>query len=97
MKRVFSLLLCLILALIMLAACNPVDPDDVPGPDEQPEEPDTSAMLDVIKDGATAFRVVRGDLLTVNDTAVKAAVTLRQTMADMSGAKVGIVTDYEDA
>lgn len=97
MKRVFSLLLCLILALIMLAACNPADPDDVPGPDEQPEEPDASAMLDVIKDGATAFRVVRGDLLTVNDTAVKAAVTLRQTMADMSGAKVGIVTDYEDA
>ena len=30
MKRVFSLLLCLILALIMLAACNPVDPDDGP-------------------------------------------------------------------
>ncbi|MBQ8718719.1 MAG: hypothetical protein IJY66_05585 [Clostridia bacterium] len=99
MKRVFNLaclLLCLALAMTVLLACNPVDPDETPGQDqsEQPE-PSVPQTVDVLKDGATAFRVVRGDLLTVNDTSVKAAVTLRQTMADMSGAKVGIVTDYE--
>ena len=100
MKRVFSLaslLLCLALALTMMFACTPADPaepDDSVEEDPTPEEPSVP-MVDVAKDGVTAFRLIRGDLLTTADVTVQATVTLRQAMIDATGAKPGITTDYD--
>ena len=100
MKRVFRyacLLLCLALALTLLLACNPADPvnPDDSADESTPDEPEVP-MVDVAKDGVTAFRLIRGDLLTASDVAVQATVTLRQAMIDATGAKPGITTDWDD-
>ncbi|MBQ7337059.1 MAG: hypothetical protein IJW40_01260 [Clostridia bacterium] len=92
-----SLLLCLTCVLSLLVACTEPDADDTPAPDDsQQETPPAEVMVDIIADGATAYRIIRGELYTTADAVTQAAIHLRQAIIDTTGVEIGINTDYEE-
>ena len=104
---VISILLLALLCTLCLVACRQDTPDepDVPpvdqpsdDPDPKPENPpeEDASMLNIIKDGATSYVIVRPEDC---DTAVKSSASLLlDALKTISGTKdIGIATDYEAA
>ena len=94
--RLLSVLLCLVLALTVLIACreseDPIDPDQ----GQTQGDPSASDTVDIVKDGTSVFRIVRGDLYYPGDTVVDAAVTLRESLITATGTALDITTDYTE-
>ena len=104
MKTTFRFL-CLLLSLVMMlglvAACTDAEtpsdtPDDTPS-DETPDTPTPEqTMIDIVKDGVTSYRIVRGDLYTTADVPTRMAVGLREAIIAATGAQPDITTDYTE-
>ena len=96
MKRFLIILLSLLLLLPCLAACKPTPG---PGPEEttpeQEQTPEAPATLDLVRDGASDYVIVRPADLRAEDPAFKAAVLLRDAIEKLTGATLQIVTDNE--
>ena len=92
MKRLISLVLLLLSAamLFSLAACSP----DEPAPD-QPQEPPVPTVT-IAENGASLYRVVRGELFPTSSAEVSSAVQLMTALKDILGKAPSIVTDWED-
>ncbi len=94
MKRLLLFLLAVLLLLPALAACKPT-PD--PGSDEtttdQERPPESPTTLDLVKDGASDYVIVRPSNIKVDDPAFVAALLLRDTVEKLSGVALQIVTD----
>lgn len=111
MKRLLPFLLALIMLLACLAACQNVEePNDGmqtqdPTLSQDPTSSDTTASsgnqapvadpLSLVKDGATDYVIVRPANLTADDPAFLAAILLRDTIQEITGAVPQIVTDDE--
>jgi hypothetical protein len=99
--RRLCLLLCLVMVLTALIACDkdpqdPVPPD--PDSSETPEpQPPVEQTVDVIKDGKTTFRIVRGDLFNMNDTSTQLSIALRKAIVTATGCEIELITDYTEA
>ncbi len=91
--RFISVALCLVMMLPLALGCTPEEPpDDGPDNGEQP----AVELVDIIKDGQTAFRIVRNDLYSTSDIVTQAAVLLRESVITATGAEIGITTDFTD-
>ncbi len=94
MKRLLPFLLSLLLLLPCLAACK-----NTPGPDEgttdtgAADTPASEQVLDLVKDGASDYVIVRPANVTAQDPAFAAAVLLRDIIERVSGVTLQIVTD----
>ena len=88
MKRFLIILLGALCVLGLLLGMTSCKPDN--GPDEQPE----TVKVDVVKDGATQYRVVRSDLLTGNAAARVGATKLKAAIKKATGCDIEITTDY---
>ena len=99
--RRLCLLLCLVMVLTALIACDkdpqdPVPPD--PDSSETPEpQPPVEQTVDVIKDGKTTFRIVRGDKYNKDDAPTKTAIALRKAIVAATGCEIEITTDFTEA
>ena len=97
MKKFLALVLALtcVLSLLTLVSCTDTDtptPDD----DSNVDEPQVETV-DLIKDGATSYRIVRSDLYAAKDPVTQAAVSLRKAIDAATGCDIAITTDYDDA
>ena len=98
MKRLLPLLLAVLMLTPALAACNNTkEPEDSTQADTQsPDTPEvTEQYLDIVKDGASDYVIVRPANITAEDPAFVAAVLLRDAIERISGATLQIVTDDE--
>lgn len=95
MKRTFLLLLCSVLLLGCLAACRQPDvqtPEQTTLPDDQPD----AGMLDLVKDAASDYVIVRPADLSPDHPAFAAAVLFRDAVQHLTGVALPIVTDNVD-
>ncbi|MBO5973742.1 MAG: hypothetical protein J6Q16_03510, partial [Clostridia bacterium] len=96
MKRLLPFLLALFMLLSCLAACK-----DKPSPDEETTDtdatdiPTSEQVLDLVKDGASDYVIVRPADISADDPAFVAAVLLRDAIERMTGVALQIVTDDE--
>ncbi len=89
-KRCLSVFLAALLCAGTLALlCCTKEPDE----NDHEEE---SAVIDIVKDGQSLYRIIRGDILPSSSEAVAAAVSLRDAMQTATGCTVDIKTDWED-
>ena len=98
MKRLLPLLLAVLMLTPALAACNNTkEPEETTQADTQaPDTPEaTEQFLDIVKDGASDYVIVRPADITADDPAFVAAVLLRDVIERISGATLQIVTDDE--
>lgn len=86
--RFLSVLCALALLCATLLSCS--TPEPVPEP--TPPEP----TLDIVKNGESAFRIVRPELWLGSGDGVKAAVALRKAIEQKTGLSLPMVTDWED-
>ena len=83
-KRLLLGILLLMLAVI-LAACGETEP-------EVPEEPEIQS-LKITEAGLSDYWVIRSDFS--KDTVTKASVKVRKTIGEITGAELGITTDWD--
>ena len=100
MKRLLPLLLALLMLTPALAACNntpdPTPEDPTQADTQTPDTPEvTEQYLDIVKDGASDYVIVRPADITAEDPAFVAAVLFRDAIERISGATLQIVTDDE--
>lgn len=100
MKRLLPLLLALLMLTPALAACNntpePTPEDPTQADTQTPDSPEvTEQYLDIVKDGASDYVIVRPADITAEDPAFVAAVLLRDAIERVSGATLQIVTNDE--
>ncbi|MBO5758386.1 MAG: hypothetical protein J6S28_11890, partial [Clostridia bacterium] len=97
MKRLLPFLLALLLLLPCLAACKtPPAPDTETGTNA-PDITPTAPPLVLVKDGASEYVIVRPADITAQDPAFIAAVLFRDTVENLTGVALQIVTDDENA
>ncbi len=93
-SRLFPALLVLLTFFLLCCGCTPDAPPDTPPDDSNDQEQEDIPMLELIKDGATSYTVIRPEDC---DAAVKsAASSLLRALKTISGIKdIDIKTDYE--
>ena len=94
LKRIFYLILASMLLLCAATACTSPQTPDTDPPPQPPEE--ITPMLDIVKDGASSFRIIRSDLASPSGEAVLSAVELRKAILAATGCDLRMVTDWED-
>ncbi len=96
MKRFGTLLLiCLLLSLplVSFSSCRKTPADDsTPAP---PPDPSPIEQLLLVVDGASEYRIVRGD--SAGKTEREHAALLRQAIQLTTGVQLQIITDYKDS
>ena len=102
MRKIFTVLLILFLAVGLLTACGtdgqqtdttttPADVTTTPAPTET-TEPAPTGLTVIAADGATSFKVIRGE--TANSVIKELAVDLFNTLNDTYKSKVGLSDDW---
>lgn len=96
MKRLRHLLFLIVLLLFLSACSTSAGSTETTIPSDTTETPDTTAPapapLTLTDGGRTAYTVIRGE--SASDKEVKAATTLRQHLSNLSGADLGISSDW---
>ena len=72
-----------IFMLCTLVACTDTPVDDQPQTPDEPDTP-TEELVDIVKDGATTYRLVRSDLYTAKSPTVQSAISLRKAIEAVS-------------
>ena len=96
MKRLLPFLLALLMLVPTLAACK-----DQPAPDTETETtiddaiPEPDPVLELVKDSASEYVIVRPADIAAQDPTFEAAVMMRDFIERVSGVTLQIVTDDE--
>ena len=96
MKRYLALLIALLLAALMLSACNDSTPGStdttIPTETSAPETDPLPADIELIKDGVAQYTIVRGD--DADSITTKAASLLLQSLGQYTGVVPQLSTDW---
>ena len=99
MKKFLLYLLAAVILLPCFAACqNPPTPEPETESESQMQDgelPEEVKMIDIVKDGASDYVIVRPANITADDPAFVAAVLLRDAIERVSGATLQIITNDE--
>lgn len=81
-------LIAVLMCAVLLAACSGTEPES------EPQEPATPEFVNITSAGVSDYYVIRSD--STNDRGeINAAVKVRTTINEATGANVGISTDWE--
>lgn len=92
-KKLFVLLLAAA-ALMTFAACNSEAGGGETETEEDPDKSDLAAVIDIVKEGASDYVIMRSDLVTNDSAATKAAIALRSAIKEATGVELTLATDW---
>ena len=92
MKRTLALLTLILAALLCIAGCTSTQPVPPPDTTAATETDPVPTDLELIKDGATAYTIVRPE--RTDQATIDAATLLRKNLNDFTGVSPLITTDW---